>query len=68
LNSTGNELWFRTYGDFFNDYGREITPSNDNKNEYLIKGEKQNCPKNNDWANCYMEELIIKINGRGDKI
>jgi len=50
-----------------NDYGRVITPSNDN-NEYIINGEKQNCPKPNDWENCYMEELVIKINEKGDKL
>lgn len=68
LDLLGNELWFKTYGDSLNDYGRVITPSNENNNEYIIKGEKQNCPKPNDWENCYMEELVIKINGKGDKL
>ena len=68
LDLLGNELWFKTYGDSLNDYGRVITPSNENNNEYIIKGEKQNCPKSNDWENCYMEELVIKINGKGDKL
>ena len=68
LDLLGNELWFKTYGDSLNDYGRVINPSNENNNEYIIKGEKQNCPKPNDWENCYMEELIIKINGEGDSI
>ena len=67
LDLMGNELWFKTYGDSLNDYGRVITPSNDN-NEYIINGEKQNCPKPNDWENCYMEELVIKINEKGDKL
>lgn len=68
LDLMGNELWFKTYGDSLNDYGRVITPSNDNKNEYIIKGEKQNCPTPNDWGNCYMEELVIKVNGKGDNL
>ncbi|MDC1064417.1 helix-turn-helix transcriptional regulator [Flavobacteriaceae bacterium] len=68
LDLLGNELWFKTYGDSLNDYGRVINPSNENNNEYIIKGEKQNCPKPNDWENCYMEELVIKINGKGDKL
>ena len=68
LDLLGNELWFKTYGDSLNDYGRVITPSNENNNEYIIKGEKQNCPKPNDWENCYMEELVFKINGKGDKL
>jgi len=66
LDLMGNELWFRTYGDSLNDYGREITPSNVHKNEYIIKGEKQNCPTPNDWKNCYLQELVIKVNGKGD--
>ena len=68
LDLMGNELWFRTYGDSLNDYGREITPSNVHKNEYIIKGEKQNCPTPNDWENCSMQELVIKINGKGDQL
>ena len=68
LDLMGNELWFKTYGNPLNDYGRVITSSNDNKNEYVIKGEKQNCPIPNDWGNCYMEELIIRINGKGDNL
>lgn len=68
LDLLGNELWFKTYGNSLNDYGRVITSSNDNNNEYVIKGKKQNCPIPNDWGNCFMEELIIKINGEGDSI
>ncbi len=29
LNLEGTEKWFRTYGGFFNDYGRTIEPSGD---------------------------------------
>ncbi len=68
LDLMGNELWFRTYGDSLNDYGREIAVSNVHKNEYIIKGEKQNCPTPNDWENCSMQELVIKINGKGDQL
>tara|TARA_B100001093_G_scaffold358597_1_gene343181 strand:+ start:1329 stop:2123 length:795 start_codon:yes stop_codon:yes gene_type:complete len=68
LDLMGNKLWFKTYGNSLNDYGRVITSSIDNNNEYVIKGEKQNCPTPNDWGNCYMEELIIRINGEGDNL
>jgi len=70
LDLMGNELWFRTYGDFLNDYGRLILPSNDNESEYIIKVEQQNCPIPipDDWANCYMKELLIKINSNGREI
>ena len=70
LDLMGNELWFRTYGDFLNDYGRLILPSNDNESEYIIKGEQQNCPIPipDDWVNCYMKELLIKINSNGREI
>ncbi|MDA9883609.1 helix-turn-helix domain-containing protein [Flavobacteriaceae bacterium] len=68
LDLIGNELWFKTYGNPLNDYGRVIAKSNDNKNEYIIKGEKQNCPTPNDWAKCYMEKLTIRINGEGDNL
>ena len=67
LDLLGNEVWFKTYGDSLNEYGRVIRQSNDNKNEYIIKGEQQNCPKPNDWENCYMEELVIRINEKGDQ-
>ena len=70
LDLMGNELWFRTHGDFLNDYGRLILPSNDNESEYIIKGEQQNCPIPipDDWVNCYMKELLIKINSNGREI
>ncbi|MDA8650926.1 hypothetical protein N9L39_02345, partial [Flavobacteriaceae bacterium] len=67
LDLLGNEVWFKTYGDSLNEYGRVIRQSNDNKNEYIIKGEQQHCPKPNDWENCYMEELVIRINEKGDQ-
>ncbi|MCW1953934.1 MAG: hypothetical protein KIH80_007165 [Flavobacteriia bacterium] len=64
----GKEQWFRTYGGFFNDYGRSITPSEDPDGGYLITGEKQHCLKENVSEDCYMKPLLIKVNEIGDNL
>ena len=68
LDRIGNELWFRTYGGFFNDYGRTITPSNDFFGGYIITGEKQHCLTANVSEKCYMEELFIRVAANGDNL
>ena len=68
LNLEGTEKWFRTYGGFFNDYGRTIEPSGDDDGGYVIKGEKQHCLKENVSSECYMKPLLIKINDIGDNL
>ena len=68
INKKGKEQWFRTYGGFFNDYGRKIAPSEDPDGGYLITGEKQHCLKENVSEQCYMKPLLIKVNEVGDNL
>lgn len=35
---------------------------------YQFAGNKQNQDKIHYWENCYMQELVFKINGKGDKL
>jgi len=66
LDKNGTELWFRTYGAQYNDYGLNISASKTNKNEYVIEGLEQFCPTQNNFNDCYMKELVIIINEAGD--
>ena len=68
LDPEGKEQWFRTYGAFFNEYGRTIAPSGDPDGGYIIKGERQHCLKENVSQDCYMKPLTIKINEIGDNL
>lgn len=68
LDLEGNEKWFRTYGGFFNDYGRTIKPSNDYHKGYIIRGEKQHCLTQNVSEKCYMEDLFIRVGENGDNL
>jgi hypothetical protein len=68
LDPHGKEQWFRTYGAFFNEYGRTIAPSGDQDGGYIIKGERQHCLKENVSQDCYMKPLTIKINEIGDNL
>jgi len=67
LDKNGEEMWFRTYGNFYNDYGRTILPLEDTSG-YIIKGEEQVCPTENVSDRCYMKELIIRIAANGDNL
>ena len=64
LDRNGKEQWFNTYGAFFNDYGRTITPSDEHKG-YVIEGQKQQCSTPNVSSDCYLEPLYIKIDAVG---
>lgn len=68
LSKDGKEQWFRTYGGFFNDYGRSIEPSGDEDGGFIIKGEKQHCLKEKVSQDCYLKPLLIKINSTGDNL
>jgi hypothetical protein len=68
LDANGKEQWFRTYGGFFNDYGRTIAPSGDADGGYIIKGEKQHCIEQNVSEKCYTKPLFIKVAENGDNL
>lgn len=68
LDLNGNEKWYRTYGGFFNDYGRKIRSSNDYYGGYIITGEKQHCLTQNVSEKCYTEGLYIRVNEFGDNL
>ena len=68
LDLNGNKKWFRTYGGFFNDYGRKIRPSDDYYGGFIITGEKQHCLTPNVSEKCYLEGLFIRVNESGDNL
>jgi hypothetical protein len=64
LDGSGKEIWFETYGGFFNDYGRTID-TYDYPDGYIIEGEKQHCLTENVSNECYMEDFFIHVDGNG---
>ena len=60
----GNEIWSKTFGGLYNDYGKTITKT---ENGYMISGTKQNCaPDIQERHIC--EDLLwdVQINTEGD--
>ncbi|MCH6232445.1 helix-turn-helix domain-containing protein [Cognataquiflexum rubidum] len=51
IDASGELLWQKTYGGFFNEYGEKFEVAAD-ANGYLIAGTKQACPGSNVSADC----------------
>ncbi|MCH6202008.1 helix-turn-helix transcriptional regulator [Aquiflexum sp. LQ15W] len=51
INASGELLWQKTYGGFFNEYGEKLEVAAD-ANGYLIAGTQQTCPGSNVSADC----------------
>jgi hypothetical protein len=64
--SDGNQLWSKTYGGFFNEYGRYIKElSNGN---IVVKGQQQLCEGENVGSNCVEKEWVFEVNQKGDLV
>ena len=59
VNSKGEIMWQKTYGDFFNDYGDKIIEIEDDL--FQIVGSKQICKIGNVSEDCLDQEWIFKI-------
>ena len=68
LDLDGKELWAKTYGGFFNDYGRTISSAADSSEGYIIRGETQVCRTENVSNDCQMNELFIRVDALGNRM
>lgn len=64
LSPQGEQEWFKTYGGFFNDYGRTIAASSEHEG-FFIEGQQQKCSTPNVSNDCYLESLYISIDPKG---
>lgn len=64
VDSDGAMKWIETYGDFFNEYGYEISQVG-NKDHYRISGTKQVCTTANVSNDCQTQNWVFEINGEG---
>ncbi len=63
VNSNGELLWQKTYGEFLNDYGLRI--SSVEKNLYQIEANKQICATFNVSNDCFEQQWLFKIDESG---
>lgn len=62
----GNKQWQKTYGGFYNEYGKSAVITKDG---YLIKGTKQDCPNNTDInRECTTNVWLVTIDKNGNEI
>lgn len=62
----GNKQWQKTYGDFYNEYGKSAVLT---KGGYIIKGTKQNCPNNTDInRKCTTNVWFVTIDKNGQQL
>ena len=64
--SEGEELWAKTYGGFFNEYGRKLSTSKHLENSVIIEGERQICPTENVSDQCSYIPFIFRVNAMGE--
>jgi len=64
-NSKGKLLWQQTYGEFHNDYGYTVEVI---KDEYLIKGVKQECDSNDLNKKCRDYVWFLEIDSEGREV
>lgn len=63
--SKGEELWAKTYGGLFNEYGRKLSASKHLENSIIIEGERQICPTDNVSDQCSYVPFIFRVNATG---
>ena len=66
IDATGNLLWQKTYGGFFNEYGEKLEVANDG-NGYLIAGTQQACPGSNVSSDCRDFIWNFEVDNRGEE-
>lgn len=63
-NQVGEQIWFKTFGDFYNEYGRvlQLTPSGN----FLIEASKQICTgEKNDFSKCKYYRWQLELDQEG---
>lgn len=66
IDATGEEIWKKTYGEFFNEYGLNITSKA--RDEYEIEGSKQTCTTPNVSEYCQNRIWTFRITSNGDLV
>ena len=68
VDATGKEQWSKTFGGFYNEYGKAI--SINEAGEFRISGTKQVCYDDDDPTpeDCITQQWIIKTDALGNKI
>ncbi|MCR9016771.1 helix-turn-helix domain-containing protein [Aquiflexum gelatinilyticum] len=66
IDGSGQLVWQKTYGGFFNEYGEKLKSTSDH-NGYVIEGTKQTCPGANVSADCRDFIWTFEINNQGDE-
>lgn len=67
VDTGGEVLWQKTYGGFFNEYAKSISPS-ENEKGYLIEGSQQECTTPNVSEDCIMKSWSFGIDEEGEKL
>jgi hypothetical protein len=62
----GNEIWSKTYGGFFNEYGDYVKEEKDGT--LTIKGRKQFCKSKNVGTDCEDKSWLIRTDAQGEII
>jgi len=60
----GKEIWNKTYGGFYNEYGYIVE---EKAERYIIKGKKQVCPDNTNWEKCSNYFWVIETDKEGNE-
>jgi DNA-binding XRE family transcriptional regulator len=66
INDTGELLWQKTYGGFFNEYGEKLEVASDD-NGYLIAGTQQTCPGSNVSSDCRDFIWSFEVDNQGEE-
>ena len=66
INPTGEVIWSKTYGEFFNEYGLYVKEAT--KGEILIKAKRQFCKGENIGYDCYDKTWFFKTDSNGNML
>ncbi|MGC6479654.1 MAG: hypothetical protein ACON42_04660 [Flavobacteriaceae bacterium] len=65
LNIKGKTIWEKTYGGFFNEYGRKLSWSSYVKGSLIIEGERQICLTENVSDKCVYKPFVFRVDADG---
>ena len=66
INGSGELVWQKTYGGFFNEYGEKLEKASD-RNGYVVAGTQQTCPGSNVSADCRDFIWTFEIDNQGEE-
>jgi hypothetical protein len=66
IDQEGNLIWQKTYGGFFNEYGKSLETMSGG-NGYLISGTQQKCPGSNVSNDCQDYVWAFEVDEEGNE-